>query len=429
MLKVNGQHFEKDGQRFFYLADTCWGAFTSIEMPDWRYYLDTRKSQGFNAIQINILRQWDSSLPLADREPFAITTHEDGSYEYDFTKINEAYFDRAEEMLQEMVKRGMTPVLVLLWGNFVPDTWMAKFVTNNTISLEEIRPYVTYAVKRFKKYDPVYFVSGDVGFTENGKQVPATAIEYYREVLSAAKAEDPKGIYTFHINGESHDLPQEFVDQVDFYSYQSGHGYPGQKTAYEIPQALRNKQEYQGPIVDAELCYEGMTKMRAPEPERYSAYDVRKAAWRAVLSGADAGLGYGTYGIWPWNDPNRPEAKLGSNFNVSLRPYNWRDNLNFRGAKDVAFIKDAVLQYAADGLTPLPAFSKADVSVRAAESSDYYLIYLPTFNALSLEDLGIDVSDCRVIDLQTRDVRTGIVENNVLQMAPIMEDALVIIKK
>lgn len=42
------------------------------------YYLDTRKAEGFNTIQINILRQWDSSKPLAGREPFAIKEHEDG---------------------------------------------------------------------------------------------------------------------------------------------------------------------------------------------------------------------------------------------------------------------------------------------------------------------------------------------------------------
>lgn len=104
MLTTKGKYLYKDGKKFFYLADTCWGAFTSIEMPDWRYYLDTRKAEGFNTIQINILRQWDSSKPLAGREPFAIKEHEDGSYEYDFTKINESYFDNAVKMLEEMQK-------------------------------------------------------------------------------------------------------------------------------------------------------------------------------------------------------------------------------------------------------------------------------------------------------------------------------------
>ena len=73
MLTTKDKYLYKDGKRFFYLADTCWGAFGSIDMPDWRYYLDSRKAAGFNTIQINVLRQWDSSLPI--REPFAITNH------------------------------------------------------------------------------------------------------------------------------------------------------------------------------------------------------------------------------------------------------------------------------------------------------------------------------------------------------------------
>ena len=124
MLTTKDKYLYKDGKRFFYLADTCWGAFGSIDMPDWRYYLDSRKAAGFNTIQINVLRQWDSSLPI--REPFAITNHEDGTYEYDFNKINESYFDNAVKMLEEMQKRDMVPALVLLWGNFVPNTWMSR---------------------------------------------------------------------------------------------------------------------------------------------------------------------------------------------------------------------------------------------------------------------------------------------------------------
>lgn len=59
MLTVNGKYLYKDGQRFFYLADTCWSAFTNLTLPDWKFYLDTRKAQGYTAIQINLLRQYD----------------------------------------------------------------------------------------------------------------------------------------------------------------------------------------------------------------------------------------------------------------------------------------------------------------------------------------------------------------------------------
>ena len=429
MLQIKGKYLYKNGKRIFYLADTCWGAFGSIEMPDWRYYLDTRKTEGFNAIQINILRQWDSSAPIKNREPFAIANYKDGSYKYDFSKINEEYFDNAAKMLEEMKKRDMIPVLVLLWGNFVPDTWMSNFVKNNTMRFEQIKPYITYVVNRFKRFNPIWFVSGDVGFTDNGKQKPSLAIKYYREVLKTAKAIDPNNIYAFHINGESHDLPEEFVNQISFYGYQSGHGYTGQASAYTIPQALRNEQNYRGPIIDTELCYEGLTKMKCPVPERYSAFDVRKAAWRAVLSGADAGLGYGTFGIWPWNDTARPEIKLETNFNVQLVPYDWRDCLQFRGAKDMGFLKNFIMQYAKSGLTPINEPVKSNKTIRAAENEKYLFIYLPTAGIINFDELGIKVKKCRVIDLNSQRILTGRIKENTLCLLPVIEDELVIIEK
>lgn len=429
MLEAKGKYLFYGEKRFFYLADTCWGAFGSIEMSDWRYYLDTRKAAGFNAIQINVLRQWDSSSPINQREPFKITEHDDGTYEYDFNQINEKYFDIANAMLEEMAKREMIPVLVILWGNFVPDTWMSKYVKNNTIPFNLIKSYVTYVVNRFKKFNPIWFVSGDVGFTNNGKQNPKTAINYYREVLKTAKNTDPNALFAFHINGESHDLPKEFVKQVDFYCYQSGHGFAGQNTAYTIPQSLRNQQSYIGPLIDSELCYEGLTKMKAPTPERYSAFDVRRAAWRAVLSGADAGLGYGAFGIWPWNDTARPDVKLETNFNVQLVPYDWRDCLEFRGAEDMGFLKDIVLQFGETGLLPINEPVKTDSTIRAAESDKYILIYLPTAGIIDFGELGLNVDNCMVIDLNKRTFLDGKVTKNVLQLLPVVEDEVIIVKK
>ncbi|EAC5524850.1 DUF4038 domain-containing protein, partial [Listeria monocytogenes] len=60
-VNQNKRTLLRDGQHFFYLADTCWSAFTSIQENDWITYLDKRKEQGFNTLQINVLPQWDRS--------------------------------------------------------------------------------------------------------------------------------------------------------------------------------------------------------------------------------------------------------------------------------------------------------------------------------------------------------------------------------
>ena len=49
-LTIENNILMKNGKPFFYLADTCWSAFTNIKDNDWDYYLDYRKSQGFNTL-------------------------------------------------------------------------------------------------------------------------------------------------------------------------------------------------------------------------------------------------------------------------------------------------------------------------------------------------------------------------------------------
>jgi hypothetical protein len=145
------------------------------------------------------------------------------------------------------------------------------------------------------------------------------------------------------------------------------------------------------------------------------------------LSGADAGLGYGSFGIWPWKDTSRPEQELEQNFNVQLVPYDWRTCLTFRGAKDLGFLKSILNEYALSGLNSLN--DSEDNAIRAAESENYVLIYLPTAGTLDFGNFGFSVNECRVIDLQKRTILQGKVENNTLQMLPILEDELVIISK
>lgn len=428
MLKINGKYFYKDDQRFFYLADTCWGAFTSVSMPDWRYYLDTRKKEGFNAIQINILRQYDSIQPLPGREPFPITYHKDGSYEYDYSKFNEDYFNNAEKMLKEMQKLDIISVLVLLWGNFVPNTWMnnpncflSQMSKPQVMPFEAISPYISYVVQRFKKYHPIYFVSGDVGFDKNDQQNPEVEEQYYEEVVNAAKRVDPEGIYTFHINGESMTLPDNLAKETQFFSFQSGHGPNGERAAVSIPISKR-EENYQGPIVDTEPCYEGLTQFGVNKPHRFSAYDIRRTAWKTVLSGADAGLGYGAFGIWPWNDRYSDNQQITG----VLNPYDWRECLKFKGAKDLCFIKEILLQYAQDGLEPIEVKSQG---IKVAASKGYWLIYNPVANPVDLSDLGLSDNKCKIIDLQTRELIEGKIQNNVVPMESVLEDELIIINR
>jgi len=115
MLKVsdNARYLvHEDGTPFFYLADTAWASFGNVPIKLWEPYLRYRKMQGFNALQISILPiLHDRSIGPGLVEPFAFK--QEGVY--DFSQRNEAYFEKAEAMLQMAVDHGFVPVLGVLW--------------------------------------------------------------------------------------------------------------------------------------------------------------------------------------------------------------------------------------------------------------------------------------------------------------------------
>lgn len=107
-------HLLKDGKHFFWLADTCWSAFTNISDEEWDAYLTHRAGQGFNVLQINALPQWDRCGTRLNRHPFPLP---DGVH-YDFSTILPEYFAHAREMCRKAVAHGFTLALVVMWCNY-----------------------------------------------------------------------------------------------------------------------------------------------------------------------------------------------------------------------------------------------------------------------------------------------------------------------
>ncbi|GFI07853.1 hypothetical protein IMSAGC007_00297 [Lachnospiraceae bacterium] len=42
-VSSDNRTFQRNGKHFFYLADTCWSAFTNITLEEWEYYLELRR--------------------------------------------------------------------------------------------------------------------------------------------------------------------------------------------------------------------------------------------------------------------------------------------------------------------------------------------------------------------------------------------------
>jgi len=379
----------KDNKPFFYLADTAWMAFSNLPLSDWSHYLAYRKQQGFNALQISILPiTHDTSMSDDNIDPFL----SDANGNWDFSAYNEEYFDKAETMVSMAVEQGVIPVLGVLWCSYVPGTRCSeKSPVASAMPFEAVTPYATYIAERFKQYDPMYFVSGDTQFESDDEE------RYYMAALDAVKAVSPDALLTMHLTPRG-ELLDSFLDKIDFYMYQSGHHAEKQDTPYLLAEKFTSY-PVKHPVVNSEPPYEGHG--RVGERTRFNAFDIRKATWQSLLSGAKMGVTYGAHGIWMFH-------RHGMNFlnkHRSFEPYDWRVALELDGGWDVSYARWIFEMYNMFDLDPTDIVQNDDQEIRAAMNATRtkLAIYSPysfdidlDFDLTGFDVVGIDLTARRV---------------------------------
>lgn len=422
MLKVdqNKRNFTLDGKPFFYLADTVWSAFTNIQMENWDYYLEKRKSQGFTVLQINTLPQWDRCMTDVGVYPFPT---EDGQ-SFDFSSFCQDYYDRARQMCQMAVNKGFQLALVVLWLNYVPGTWGSRMLSTNIMPKEFLPTYAKKVVDEFDEFNPMYIVSGDTDLdTED-------AISYYQILLEAMCEYSPDSLKGMHIKRGYDFLPECFLEHIDYYMFQSGHNRDGQDMAYLLPERFLEKYPAK-PLLNSEPCYEQMGYSRKVYG-RFSQYDVRKAAWTSILSGACAGVTYGAHGIWNWQKMNTPKNPvLGEGFDEAPP---WEQALALPGAWDYGYIHYLLRQNGIQEIAPASELIVNETpEIRMGKTPDGdYLIYMPSnTNVMIHKDLtGYEMN---IVDLAQKNVAfyDAHVENGntIIKMHPFLQDVLIIAKK
>lgn len=373
-IAEDGVSLRRGGKPYFYLADTVWSVFSNATLEEWEQYLDARQAQGFNAVQISILPiLHDSSASTIGVDPFE--AREDGSW--DFARINSVFFERAARMARMASERGFVPCLVVLWGNYAPGTWMSRLSNDSHVMpMETVRPYAEHVARTFKPYAPVYFISGDTNFEGEA------AAAHYLEALSGIKAVDPEALASLHMNGGTYEIPPLLAcdPRLDFYVYQSSHDPASQAGAYELPGKFLEK-TLKKPVLNAEPCYEGIG--HSGKYGRFQAFDIRKAFWWSVLSGASAGFAYGAHGLWSWH-------RKGVAFNSEdyyLTPFVWSEALRLEGASDVSLGAWLVGRYDLVGIPAAQDLLADDcpaVRVAARPDGSGIYAYLPYSRQITL---------------------------------------------
>ncbi len=398
-LTVNGRQdgFLCEGKPFFWFADTCWSAFTSIAEDDWDYYLTRRAEQGMNVLQINTLPQWDRCCPDLGIWPYA---SEDGVH-FDWSRPNQAYWDRAAAMCRAAVEHGIRPALVLMWCNYVPGTWGAKIAERcgaEVMPREEVHAHVARVVENLGEFNPVYVVTGDTDFAGD------EAIAYYEDALDEVVKRAPEALRTMHINRANRTIPAQYLDRLDFYMFQPGHNYEGQPEAWRLPQDFIANYPKK-PSSTPEPCYEQMGASRNVY-WRFTAQDCRARAYGRHSCRRQCRRNLRRTRRFELADVGSHGSVLGEGFDM---PFRWQECLQFAGVWTLARLSMClpawVPRLPTTSLAVVPAqelLDDARKAIRVARVGDRVVTYLPRTTALKFKLDGARSWTATVLDMEDK---------------------------
>lgn len=354
-----------DGKPFFLLGDTAWELFHRLTREEAELYLKNRADKGFNTILAVALAEYEfdqpnayGELPLENNDP---------------TKPRDAYFQHVDWIVNKAESLGLYTAMLPTWG----DKWNKKWGKGPEIfTAENAATYCEWLAKRYKDKPIIWILGGDRP-VEN---------DTHRAIIRAMAAGLKKGdggrhLITYHPKGGANSSdywPDE--PWLDFHMFQSGHSHRA-KPNYDM-NAKNLALPALKPTLDGEPCYEDhpvRSLMKDKKPtEWFDDYDVRRAAWWSVLSGA-CGHVYGTHSVWQFHDLDKRKQQTDAR-----TP--WQKAIDLPGATQMGMMKKFIegLDWTKlrrdDSLIRLTADeTKADNKPMAAVAEDgsFAVVYVP----------------------------------------------------
>jgi hypothetical protein len=365
---------------FLYFSDSGWLLFMGLTIPEAREYLLRRKAQGFSVVHV-FLTPTPGKKNLKGQVPFV---------DFDFSKINEAYFEEAEKYIALADSLRMALAVVPLWYSCCNDGWASHpekyFKKNGT---EKLNGFGEYLGKRFGKYkNIVWIMGGDNDPHDNRAEVRALAL--------GLKKSSPHQLITYHASSthSSTDVweNETWLDFSMVYTYFRGFHKAWtymQPDVYEVCYTEYLKQPIM-PFVLGESTYEG------EHDEMGSALQARKQAYWTMLSGG-AGHSYGS-----------PFWAVGSS---EIRGKDWRKVIELEGANTLQHLNTLLSTFDWTKLVPVfpvqpeKGFAKNDYAVTAITTDKRILVsYIPSQRIMNLNLASLSSGE---IDVKQFNPRTG----------------------
>ncbi len=342
------------GEPFFWLGDTAWELFHRLTLAEAGRYLETRRRQGFNVVQAVILAELDGlhtpnangHVPLCGDDP---------------TRPNEFYFRHVDSVIRLAAEKGIYIGLLPTWGDKVhAGLWGIGPVI---FSVENARIYGRFLGERYRADTNILWILGGDRPAEGYEPVWAAMAAGVTEGLGY------KPLFTYHPRGgASSSACLHQADWLDMNMIQSGH------CLVDAPNWEMIRADYARapakPVLDGEPNYEHhpidpYLRTWQPEYGRFTDYDVRKQAYRAVFAGA-CGHTYGSHSVWQMYARGREP--------VTFASPTWEEALYGPGAQQMIHLKNLMLSHPYLSRIPaqdmLPAVARVSPGVDVVDVND-----------------------------------------------------------
>ena len=334
-LKVSNNHrflaqVKEDGTEipFFYLGDTAWELFYRLNKEDADFYLEKRKSQGFNVIQavaLPILTNGltlpnvNGYLPLKDLNPSTPDIREGEDNDY---------WDGIDYIVEKANSLGLYVALFPTWGYW----WYGFEKYKPVFTPENAETYGEFIGARYKNSGIIWVLGGD---SHIGNDTQRAIIRGMAKGLK--KGDNGTHLITFHpIGGVESSSQFQNEDWLDFNMRQNAHApiynayFPGTKADYDKTPIK--------PVIDGESLYEDLQLYLNNDCRtgHSVAADVRRPMYWDLFEGA-FGHTYGHHSVWQFIDKRIP----GQTF--TPHPFmSWREGLEQPGGKQMIYGKNLI---------------------------------------------------------------------------------------
>jgi len=359
-----------DGKPFFWLADTAWEAIQRLKRADVEKYLKNSAEQGFNVVQIVALTHfWNLGVPNAHGDLPLVGADPDKPRTTDGNDPGNAaqydYWDHADYVVDTAAAHGLYVALLPTWGKYILDnrsTYRQPY--EGLFDRDKAYRYGRWIGSRYADRSNVVWVLG-------GDRAPAdeSQKELIRQMAKGIRDGGAAQLMTFHPIGTK--SSSEWFHRetwLDFNMYQSGH------LSRDYPNDAQIAKDYARspakPVLDAEPRYEDSAVNFDSANGRFTAYDVRQAAYWAVFAGA-FGHSYGHGAIWQMHAPG---------LKADEKVY-WYDALKAEGRTQMKYLRRLVESRPMAERTPDQSLVEDERSggerLRAVRGTRYAMVYSP----------------------------------------------------